>query len=80
MVSQEQIKEMAMQCVQNYLDQCQPGTNQDAAMALMRLVSAAGVVMFAAVGYEETVLRMNCTSAAIEKQLDGVKFPQQTVN
>lgn len=80
MVSQEQMKDMAMQCVQNFLDECQPVTNQDAAAALMRLCSAAGVVMFAAVGYAETVSRMKCTAGAIETQLAGVELTNKSVH
>lgn len=62
-----------MKSIEDFLRQCQPTTNQDAAEALMYLTSVSGVVMFAAVGYEETVLRMECVFEAIEEELAAKK-------
>lgn len=80
MVSQEQAEEMAKQLIQQYLNDCQLDTNQDAGKALMKLMSVAGVLMVATVGYDEAVDRMYSTAAFVEKKLVGVKFVQQTVN
>lgn len=80
MVTQEQAEEMAKDFIEKYLNACQLETNQDGAKALMKLMSVAGVVMVATVGYDEAVDRMYSTAAFIEKKLVGVKFVQQTVN
>lgn len=80
MVSQEKAEEMAKQLIQQYLNDCQLDATQDAGKALMKLMSVAGVLMVATVGYDEAVDRMYSTAAFIEKKMVGVKFVQQTVN
>lgn len=80
MVSSEKAAELAKQLIENYLNQCQLATNEDAAVVLMNLVAASGVVMVATVGFDEGMARLFATVDLVERKTAYVKFTQQTVN
>lgn len=80
MVSSEKCAELAKQLIENYLNQCQLDVNSDAAVALMNLVAASGVVMVATVGVDEGMARLFATVDLVEKKTAYVKFAQRTVN
>lgn len=80
MVSSEKAAELAKQLIENYLNQCQLAATEDAAVVLMNLVAASGVVMVATVGFDEGMARLFATVDLVERKTAYLKFTQQTVN
>ncbi|BDA14075.1 hypothetical protein KAM339_026160 [Aeromonas caviae] len=80
MVTQQEAEELAKKHLQEYLNECKLDTTSDAGNALMKLMSVAGVIMVATVGYEDAVQRMYGTTKFIENKMSSVKFNQQTLN
>lgn len=76
MVNQKEAETLAQKHIQDYLNACNLDTPQDAGNALMKLCSVAGVMMCAAVGYDEAIDRLYGTAAFIANTMQGIQFNQ----
>lgn len=79
MVTQQEAEKLAHKHAQDYLNACGLDTVEDAANALMKLCSVAGVMMCATVGQDEAVARLECTVEFIAKPQFAGKWKQEAV-
>ena len=74
MVSQEQAELLARDAIQTYCNACHLQTAKDAANALMKLVSVAGVTMAAIVGADEAAERLTGTGEFVRRNARHMKM------
>jgi hypothetical protein len=81
MVTPQEAEQLAKKHIEAYMNDCKmQNLSEDAGKALMKLVSVAGIVMVATVGYEEAVERMHGTAMFVEQKMLPLKNASQTIN
>lgn len=77
MITQAIAEKLAINVVQDYVNQCDCETNEDVANVLMKLASVCGISICAVVGKHEAVARMEGTAEFIKNTPFNFKHSSQ---
>ena len=79
MITPQEVEKLANKTVEDYVNACRCNNEQDVANVLMKLASMCGLGMYAVVGQEEAIERMQGTTCYIASKRHSPTWTRLTV-